>query len=331
MCNNDSVVSNILFPDAPPLHHDLQRSLQAATTMGTKANRLNQAKLYLKFMFSCEYDPYNPSKHQLQLYSQFLANSFKSTQSIKNYIAGAKTFLHSRGIPTLNFSDPTMHQTIKGIDNLSTHIPKQAPELLLSEIKLISSHLHNYGPLMSGERACFLIMYSSFIRQSNSLSIRGTEHHTVLTCDFNIDNNVLWIDICSSKSIRNPRHAVSIPVYPAPGRHCPVEAWTCHINLVPRLPQAPAFLSVSGQPINSHYLLKIIRSVLQSISSPNAMSFTLHSMRRSGSRQAARGGAPVEDVMSHGTWSSSSVFSYVPRRLFSSVPKTISSSLALKN
>lgn len=311
-----------------PLERDLQRSLQAAHTSGTKTNHHNQARLYLRFMLSHHYDPYNPSEHQAQLYAQFLANTFQSTQAIKNYLSGVRTFLKDNGVSPHLFSTQPLHKALKGMERLSTHVPSQAPELTIAEIKHISHVCRMMGPTFSGQRAALLIMFATFIRQSNSTSIHGTEMHTILTQDINLQNNILWITIRSSKTVISPQDIASLPIYPVNGEHCPVTAWFNHRDLVPRPPLAPAFLSNNASPLQPLDLLKIVRLSLEDMGSPRSSTVTLHSLRRSGSCHAARGGATVEDVRRMGIWRGSSVHTYVPKKLFTTSAKIIASSLA---
>lgn len=278
-------------------------------------------------MYNHSYDPFNPSPHQAQLYTQFLANSFKSTQAIRNYLSGAKTFLKNNLQNPSILSSFGVHKTLRGIDRISTHIPSQAPELSITEIKHISQVCLALGPTFSGHHAALLIMFASFLRQSNA-SLSGSDVHMLRTRDLNLQDGTLWVTIRSSKTIIAPTQAVSLPVYPARGRHCPVAAWLYHRHRSPRSLTDHAFLCDDLSPITPASLLKIVKIALADIGSPKTSTVTLHSLRRSASCHAARGGATVDDVRAMGTWHGDSVFTYVPRKLFSQSAKIISQSLA---
>lgn len=282
-------------------------------------------------MFAKNFNPFEPTQLQINLYTAFLANSFNPPQTIKNYLSGARTFLRDKGMDISILASPKHKQTVRGVERRSLHVPRQAPELSIDEIKSISSSMSLMGAPISGERAAFLIMYATFLRKSNVIFSHNSPLHVLRTCDINLMNDILWISIMSSKTITSPADAASLPIYPAPGPHCPIQAWFTHLDHWPRPPTAPAFLTSMGTPISPSSLLTIIRSCLSAINSNNAPSFSFHSMRRTGSRHAARAGASVEDVMTLGDWSSSSVHTYVPRPLFTPAARHISNILASNN
>lgn len=283
-------------------------------------------------MFEKNYDAYSPSKLQVLLYAQFLANSFKNPRSVKNYLSGARTFLRTRGYAIDSLCHDRINSVFKGNARLSTHVPRQAPAIDLEALRDLSSTLAIMGDEFSGERAAFLCMYASGLRQSN---IAGgglaLGLHAVRSCDLHLDGATLWIDIFSSKTITSTEGAVSLPVEVAGGRHCPVAAWLHHLAVVPRDPLEPAFLLPRRTGMSPAYLVKLLRDILKLSGVPNYHSYTLHSFRRTTALEAARAGVPVEDVQALGTWSSSSVYDYAPRRVFTSASASLARSLAFKN
>lgn len=279
-------------------------------------------------MFYNKFDIYNPTQAQSQLFTQFLANSFKSTQTVRNYLAGARTFLKDNCLSSNSLSSPPVYKALRGIDRLSTHIPLQAPELSINEIKHISSVCLNLGPNYTGERAAILVMFAAFLRQSNTALTDSSQIHTLRTSDLTLEESTLWVTIRSSKTIIAPSQVVSVPIQAVRGRHCPITAWQLHTRSVPRAPRDLAFLARDGAPVLPSALINIVRLALADIGSPKLPHVSLHSLRRSASRIAARGGATVEDVKEHGTWEGDSVYTYVPRRLFTKSSHIISSSLA---
>ena len=77
-------------------------------------------------------------------------------------------------------------------------------------------------------------------------------------------------------------------------------------------------------PLTPDKLTIYMRAALLTLGHPLAKSVTLHSLRRSGARAAAGGGASEDaQVMSHGTWTSAAVYAYVPKKLFSKVPHVL--------
>ena len=62
----------------------------------------------------------------LRLYAQFLSRSFKSVDSIRNYISGIKTLHSLVGLDTSHFSDFILSLTLRGLARLNPHTPKRA-------------------------------------------------------------------------------------------------------------------------------------------------------------------------------------------------------------
>lgn len=278
------------------------------------------------------YNPYDPTLITALMYTQFLANSFSSLGSVKNYVAGARTFLKSKQCDPSPFYHDKIKDVYKGNARENVYIPRKAPALEAHHVQELSQVLLNAGNLYSGERASFLIMYSSFLRHSNILPpSNGEDHHMVRTRDVNSQPGIIWIDVYSSKTILRPEDAVSIPVYAAEGPHCAVGSWHNHLLTVPHHPDGPAFLTSKGAPLSSYSLIKLLRDSLSKTSCSYYNCTTLHSFRRTGAIQAAKGGASLQGVASLGTWQSDSVFDYAPRKLFSDAPKIIADSLAVKN
>ena len=73
------------------LKQDLKSSNKAAYAVGSRRNLRIQWESFLLFCFYFKLAFLPTSTETLQLYAQFLSRSFKSVQSIQNYISGVKT------------------------------------------------------------------------------------------------------------------------------------------------------------------------------------------------------------------------------------------------
>ena len=69
--------------------------------------------------FQLSYIP--ASFNTLRVYAQFLSRSFKSVNSIRNYISGFKTLHAIAGFDTEQFSDFSLLLTLKGLARLNPH------------------------------------------------------------------------------------------------------------------------------------------------------------------------------------------------------------------
>ena len=298
---------------------------------GTVQNKDRQARAYITFMMAYQFDFKQPSVTALLMFIQCLANTYKNTTTVRNYLSGAKSLVTNIAGHTAPFYAPELSNMLKAINRISTHVPVQAPELPLSCIKSVYDVLAVNSLHSQTARAAILMGYASFLRQSNLLPSASLLHgHCLRRSDVEDAGDTLWLHIRSTKTLRDPRCSVSIPVLQVASPYCPVAAWRAYITRVPLRPDAPAFMLNKATPLTPARLLAYLRPALAAIDYPAPHLVTVHSLRRSGARQSARMGAPEADVMTHGTWSSAAVRAYVPKRLYSAVPEAIKKCLANK-
>ena len=295
----------------------MQASYDAAFTDGTRQNRRRQIRAYFMFMTAYNLNPYAPTLIDILLYIQCLANSYKTVTAVKNYLSGAKTSLQQMGIPIFVFLSPLVANLFKGLTRLSTHVPAQAPALRLIDIKRICDLLAALGPSARVARAAILLAFATFLRQSNLLPTPSpAAHHCIRRSDISLEEDVTWVRVNSSKTISDPKDAVRIPVYKSSSRYCPVNAYVQYALSVPLPADAQAFMLTPTVPLSPQKLNSFLRATLTVIKHPQAKHVTVHSLLRSAAQACARAGASEADVMLHGTWSSSAVYAYVPKRLY---------------
>ena len=86
------------------------------------------------FYFKLTYLPVDTET--LSLYAQFLSRSFKSVQSIKNYLSGVKTMHYLLGYSTAQINDFLLNLSLRGMERVKLHLVKQAkaitPEIQMS-------------------------------------------------------------------------------------------------------------------------------------------------------------------------------------------------------
>ena len=303
----------------------MQESYSAAFSEGTRQNHYRQAKAYLTFMLASTFSPLAPTVIQILLYIQFLANSFKTVLTVKNYLSGAKSFVTQQGAPTHQFSSPLISNLFKGLARMSMHVPTQAPPLRVNDIKRICDILAVMDDGARVARTAILMAFATFLRQSNLLPTAGsTAGHCIRRGDVHLEDGQLWITINSSKTISDPRDRVCIPVFPPNSRHCPASAWLQYIQYLPLPSYFPAFMLTASIPLTPNRLTSYLRGALVALGHPHAATVTIHPLRRSGARESAAGGADESEVMTHGTWTSSAVTSYVPKKLYTRVPQIMS-------
>ena len=183
---------------------ELRNSRRQAFAEGTNKNLKIQWETFLLFClyFSLTYLPVNTET--LSLYAQFLSRSFKSIQSIKNYISGVKTMHYLLGYSTSQINDFLINLSLRGMERVKQHLTKQAkaitPEILISMHK----HFNFSDPADTVFWCLFLFAFFLFARKSNLVpdSVHSQFKRFLLRGDIESLGNVLIVHINWSKTIQ---------------------------------------------------------------------------------------------------------------------------------
>ena len=108
---------------------------------------------------------------------------------------------------------------------------------------------------------------------------------------------------------------------------CLVRAWRMYASLASPLAQkqGPAFLLLSGRAHTSITLTATMRLALRASGHPNPLAVPLHSVRRGTAQACANAGDEEAVIAEAGGWRSSSMYNYVPKKILTAVPLTLSS------
>ena len=207
---------------------------------------------------------------------------------------------------------------------MSSHTASVAPPLTPPLLQAVVSFLMSVGNATVMPIAALLVGYFLFLRQSNLLSpshLMWGGCHTLRRRDIRFTTQGLRILIHSSKTIYSKTRAVELLVPRVSNQIlCPVRAWARASSAFPASGSAPAFLASTTKPLDTATLTKILRWSLAAISVPSPFSYTIRSLRRGAAQACLALGVPLEAIKAQGTWESSAVFSYVPRRAPSVAP-----------
>lgn len=298
---------------------------------GTRVNRERQARAFLVFALTYNIDFLSPSISDLVMYTRYMANSYTSPSSTKNYMSGAKYWVITHGGDPSAFASIEVAEILKAITAESNHVPRQAPPLLPSDIRVICAYLDANPNFYAAIKPCILITYSCMLRASNVLSPNlsvWAGAHTLLARDIRYDNGALNIIIRSTKST-SARRPTLLRVEPGSSALiCPVRAWFQYVRYL-RIPQlGPAFLADSGAPLTAAPVVAAIREALIAAGAKNVTRISMHSLRRGAAQAAQAGGASHQEIMKHGIWSSTSGLGYYLKPASSEVPRILSDILA---
>ena len=247
---------------------------------------------------------------------EFLVFNQISQASINNYLSAVKTMLQVYGIQTSAFRDPRVSYFTRA---LKLQAPYRVALQSIIDIPTLTNIVSTCDSMYMGQvyKACFLTSFFSFLRISNLVP------HSLST--FNPLEQLARADIFFappgahilikwSKTLQS-RNAVKIIKIPALGKSplCPVRALKVILAITPGSDNSPLFqvkLKTKWFPLTDSRLRKNLALILSKIGLANA-NITFHSFRRSGATLAFNSSVPLQDIQSHGTWTSDCVWSYI--------------------
>ena len=145
----------------------MKTSRKKAFADGTAKNFKIQWESFLLFCFHFGSVYLPASTETLSLFTQFLSRSFKSTQSIKNYVSGVKSMHYLLGYSVDHINDLLINLGLKGIARLNPHSVKQAeaitPYILLKMAAKLDFTCTTYKVFW----CLFLFAFFLFARKSN--------------------------------------------------------------------------------------------------------------------------------------------------------------------
>ena len=258
-----------------------------------------------------------------------LYHTMRSPGGIQNALSGARSWLLDHGGSPDALSHPSVKRLCRGGNKVFPHRVLCAPPISPRVLRHLIAFLTTFGTPTLMPIAALLIGYFAMLRQSNLLSPRPGiwgGPHTIRRRDIRPCPQGLRVTLNSSKTIQAPRDAVELLV---PKIHdsllCPVLAWHKASAAVPASGLAPAFLSSADTPLDTPTLTKILRLSLKMIHVPLYDTYTFRSLRR-GAAQACQGaGVPLAAIKAQGTWESSAIFSYIPRKAPTAAPLALAS------
>ena len=272
------------------------------------------------FFIFCEYFklPVLPaSVKTLCAFAQFLSRSFKSVNSIKNYLSGIKT-LHT--LLDLNYpSDELIHLRLllRGLARIKSHVPKKAlpitPNILLDMLQFL-----NFEKVIDVVFwAIFLVMFFLMSRKSNMLpnSVSDFDPEKHLTReDISIHDDKLIVHFKWSKT-RQFGHSRYIPILSIPGSPlCPVKAYSQMTDLIKLDKKKSAFCYFDSKfnaiPVTYNKFQKKLRSLIDQTGRDGSL-YSSHSFRRGACTFAFKSNVRSELIKYHGDWRSSAYLEYL--------------------
>ena len=299
------------------LHEEMIRSRSMAFAVGTHANLKVQWRAYLLFCNYYEIEPFKNSSNTLCLYAQFLSRSFKSVDSIKNYLNGIRILFLISDLNVDIFYSFEVKLTLKGLKRKLLHMPKQALPITLEILTKFYDLLDHTNRVDVTYWCLFLFAFMLMSRKSNLVPISSKhfdKSKQLCRGDITVFQSCLLVRFKWTKTIQFGNRNLILPLVAIPASiFCPVEAYQKMCSLNPGSAEDPAFF-VSKR--NKVYALtyaefqKKLRILIAAIGLDSSL-FSSHSFRRGGASLANQAGVPANLIQIMGDWKSDAYKRYI--------------------
>ena len=281
----------------------------------TRANLVTQFKAYLMFCcyFGLQAKPF--VEENLVVYIQFLARSFKSPQSVKNYVYGLQTLarLHSWQFPDL--SQPQFTYQFKGISRILCHAPQRAHPLSPVIFMKLLEFFNLQDPYEATMWSVMILGFLMFARISNLLpdsNVSFDPFRQLTRGDVRVAYNAIVLVVKWTKTIQFGQRKLLIPLHVIPNSPlCPKTSLLRSVKLSPGASHHHLFAYGPHMSLISRSeFTRFLRKKL-SQAGFDAQKFSGHSLRRGGATWAFSQGIPADLIKVHGDWASEAYRSYL--------------------
>ena len=280
---------------------------QAAFALGTRKNLRTQWETFLLFCFYFKFVSLPVSTQTLQLYAQFLSRTFKSVESIKNYINGVKTMHLILGHPVEQINTFILNLSYRGIARLKQHCVKQA-EAVTPHILVQIGFVLNLSDKSDIVFWClFLFAFFLLARKSNLVPASKNDlrlKHFLFKRDVKDFGDYLVVTFSWTKTIQKGERKLEIPLVKINRSIlCPVKAYRNMCKAVPSSDDNALFLLPNMSVVTYTQFQNKLRQCVEKVGL-NPSLYSTHSFRRGGASLAFRAKIPADKIKLLGDWKS---------------------------
>lgn len=292
--------------------------MKAAFSAGTSRNLKVQWRSYFLFCKFYGLKAIPATVENLCLFGQFLGRSFKSVESVKNYISGVKT-LHQ--VLDVKFPSENMYQltlVLRGMARSCPHLPQKALPMTPQILQDMYKFLDVTKSVDATYWCVFLFMFFLMARKSNMVPVSLADfdpHKQLLRQDVKVLKGALLVFIKWSKTNQFGNRLLMIPLAAIPSSIlCPVKAYCNMIDLMPASELDPAFVVKASDsslvPLLYRQLQEKIKTLIARTGRDPDL-YASHSFRRGGCTWAFKAGVPTNLIQHHGDWMSDCYKNYL--------------------
>ena len=258
------------------------------------------------------------STETLQLFAQFLNRTFKSTESIKNYITGVKTMHLLLGYRVDHINNFILSLSVKGMAKLKPYCIKQAapmtPEILLQ----IASILDFTNPESVVYWCLFLFAFFLLARKSNLVPTTSKDLKSqkfLLKKNVEVHKSFLIVNLIWTKTIQAGERILQIPLVPIKDSIlCPIKAFKRMCRLIPTSDECPLFVLPNNKVVTYSMFQRKLKFLIQKVGL-DPFKYSTHSFRRGSTTLLFRAEVPADKIQLMGDWRSDAYKKYLSYNL----------------
>ena len=277
--------------------------------------------------------PVGLSVHNILVFLEYLHQNQLSPKVIKNYLSSITSMAKFYRLPDSALADTSISRYIRSISINSRFRPTLRGVFDIQTLYLISISCDMLtDPLLF--RAVFLTAFFGFLRMSNIAphsSKKFDPKRHFLRQDLILHHESAHLILKWTKTLQdsNSYHVIQLPsiknIY-----LCPVRALTNLLSSRSLPPTAPLF--ANNFPPFSQIIDTHIRDALKTILTSRNIHLQghgFHTFRRSGATYAFNHNVPLQNIMAHGLWRSSAIWTYLQNASMAAsiIPKTFASTI----
>lgn len=255
------------------------------------------------------------SQETIALFAQFLCRTFKSVETVKNYVSGVKLLHILVNHSCEAFDNPNLKLAFKGMARQLYHRPKQAlpitKELLLKMYEVLDCSKINDTVFWS----LFLMAFFTMSRKSNLVVTCVNENVKCITRqDVLTGFNSMLVLFRWSKTNQVGGRVHKVPLVAFTGSPlCPVQAYKNMCRRLPLKRHMPAFCIVKQgkvMPVTYAELQNVLRQTITKVGL-DPRNYSSHSFRRGAATLAFKAGVHPNVIQVMGDWSSDAYKRYL--------------------
>ena len=290
--------------------------MNLAFAESTRRSYTAMFKIFLAFLNFIDIHPLSISSNHILAFLEFLVYNRVSHSQISNYLSATKANYSMLALDTSPFYDQRIKYFTRAVARCAPLTVKLKtivePPLL---IQIIQQCEHLYMGYVV--KAAILLAYFAFLRISNLVP------HTINSYEplkqlaradifFAPPGAHVLLKWSKTMQMNNSVRVIKIPALGA-SPLCPVAALQHLLHNTPHQPNSPLFqikCYAKWVPLTDTRLRKNFSTILNNLNLTQSK-ITFHSLRRSGATLAFNSSVPIQDIQSHGTWTSECVWSYI--------------------